>query len=106
MRLSDKQQQGIIQAVEAFIEASASLYLFGSRTKDHLKGGDIDLLLITSQAKAVVNLRSKKHLICLAIQNRIGEQKIDLKIALETDQDSDAFLQAIMPTSILLKKWK
>ena len=52
----------------------ASVFLFGSRTLDNLKGGDIDILVLgnrhlTSQEKRVIRI---------AFYKKFGEQKIDI----------------------------
>lgn len=49
-------------------------YLFGSRTLDNAKGGDIDLLLITPEKIAMRQILMLRR----AILNQIGEQKIDI----------------------------
>ena len=91
MRLSQSTCQAITSSV-AKIAPEAACYLFGSRTDDSLKGGDIDLLLITSKKLSLRMLSKLRR----SILNQIGEQKIDLvnfsqdsthpfkKIALET----------------------
>ena len=50
MRLAESEQGSIVTAVLAF-DASAEIYLFGSRTKDELRGGDIDLLVVSSHCR-------------------------------------------------------
>lgn len=51
----------------------AGVYLFGSRTDDNRKGGDIDLLLI---GKGITreNIRSIK----IELKEKLGDQKIDI----------------------------
>lgn len=101
MRLSDDETHGIISALNDFIKDSASIYLYGSRAKVELKGGDIDLLLISDQK----NLSSDKHLLLIAIKDKIGDQKIDLSISTEKDAMSDPFLDSIFKEAILLHRW-
>jgi predicted nucleotidyltransferase len=52
----------------------SELLLFGSRTNDAAKGGDIDLLLLTEE-KLPLTLISRLRRMIL---DQIGEQKIDL----------------------------
>ena len=47
MRLSQQEINQLIAAIECELTIkNASLFLYGSRVKDNLKGGDIDLLLM------------------------------------------------------------
>ncbi len=48
MLLSEIEQQTIKESVSAF-DKQAKIVLFGSRVRDAARGGDIDLLLSTSQ---------------------------------------------------------
>jgi hypothetical protein len=57
----------------AKIVPEADCYLFGSRTDDTLKGGDIDVIL-TPEKLPLTLLSSLKR----SILNQIGEQKLDL----------------------------
>lgn len=106
MRLTDKQVDQIIDALDGFLQnQSAELRLFGSRVQDQLKGGDIDLLILTERQKTASQLLEKKHYILAQIKKNLGDQKIDLTIAAHNDLQSDAFLKMIFPQSVLLKKW-
>jgi hypothetical protein len=103
MRLTPKEVNGIVVALSPFIDNfSAELRLYGSRTKDELKGGDIDLLLITEQKEAATALLMQKHKILAAIKHLIGEQHIDLKIIARLAIADDPFVNIILPGSILL----
>ena len=56
----------------------ARAFLFGLPTRDHLKGGDIDLLIELATAgrdKLAVSLRTGA-----ALQRLIGERKIDVLV--------------------------
>lgn len=72
------------------------LFLYGSRTQDHLKGGDIDLLLLTSSDGT--KLFSEKELdilVFLKKQSSIGDRKIDLKAATREELLTEPFLRMI-----------
>ena len=58
----------------AKIVPEADCYLFGSRTDDTLKGGDIDVLILTPEKLPLSLLSSLRR----SILNQIGEQKLDL----------------------------
>ncbi len=103
MRLSTNQQAAIIAVFGKHIASNqASLYLYGSRTRDDLKGGDIDLLLITSPSHASL-LRQEKYKILSEIDQAIGEQRIDLTISSQAEASQDPFLKKILSEAILLK---
>lgn len=106
MRLKKETVEAIFEAVASFAgrQSGWELRLFGSRTKDHLKGGDIDLLLVMQEGDLVEKLLLEKHRILSAIKARIGDQKIDLKISTRKNIDRDPFLTSIFESSLLLKK--
>ncbi len=109
MRISESEKQNIIKAIDDvfsknnIITKDISLYLYGSRAKDNLRGGDIDLLFkvpqhVTNQIK---NLKVK---LSVKIQDLIGEQKIDIVIY-SLDTEDDPFLNIISKEAVLLKQW-
>lgn len=107
MRLTPNEVLAIKEAIEKKISLQhAELRLFGSRTKDNLKGGDIDLLLIVPDKTSYQEVALKKVSILIEIQNRIGEQKIDLTLATKDDLKSDPFVKLIFPSSLVLHSWK
>lgn len=73
MRLTKFESETIKRIVEANIK-DADVYLFGSRTDDKKKGGDIDLLIISDND---VTLRMRRK-IYLELEDELGEQKIDI----------------------------
>ncbi|HLB57638.1 MAG: hypothetical protein A3C55_05130 [Gammaproteobacteria bacterium RIFCSPHIGHO2_02_FULL_42_13] len=104
MRLTPTEIDQIIKAVNPFIKTMrAELRLYGSRVSDALKGGDIDLLLLLENKENTDILLSKKHNILAAIKANIGDQKIDLKMAVQNTDDP--FVQLILPKSIVLHHW-
>ncbi len=56
------------------IDPEASISLFGSRTDDQARGGDIDILVLTSKKIPWHKIRSFK----IAFYKRCGWQKIDI----------------------------
>jgi len=76
MRLTPFQQRIIKEEVARVMGEGARVLLFGSRTDDGRRGGDIDLYLETpvrqEQAwRKVLRLNA-------ALQERLGEQKLDI----------------------------
>jgi uncharacterized protein len=72
MRISAQAHSSIKTHVQACIPDS-EVFLFGSRANDSIKGGDIDLLLLTPEKVPLTVLNRVRRLIL----NEIGEQKLD-----------------------------
>jgi hypothetical protein len=106
MRLTDAQVHALINGLTPFIHgARVELRLYGSRVHDHMKGGDIDLLILTEQAGVADSLMELKHVLLSNMKKFIGDQKIDLKIVAQEDVATDSFLKMVLPSSILLHRW-
>ena len=96
MRLSDFEIKSIVESITS-LDSNAQVYLYGSRVDDNKKGGDIDLLAVSQSLKY-----SDKIDILISIKDKIGDQKIDLKIATEKELREDPFLNEIFPQAIVL----
>ena len=73
MRLPDATNVVIKRHVSDLVPES-DCYLFGSRANDNLKGGDIDLLLLTPEKLPLSRIRALRR----RILGQIGEQKLDI----------------------------
>ena len=74
MRISEKEKAIIVEAVKR-ADPKAKVWLFGSRTDDNKKGGDIDLAILSE----IINRNAMKKLeIRRVICDTIGEQRIDI----------------------------
>ena len=73
MRLAEATCRAITSTI-ASLAPQSDCYLFGSRTSDVSKGGDIDLLLLTPEKLPLPLLRRMRR----TILNTIGEQKLDI----------------------------
>lgn len=93
MRLNDYQRKSLREAVREFLP-DARVLLYGSRTDDAKRGGDIDILVLTEQ-DIPLKLR-------LAIESRmwqkIGEQKID--VLFEKPSALSTFGELVFPEAI------
>jgi len=96
MRLTDDEKAAIKQAIRG-LDPSARVYLFGSRADDSLKGGDIDLLVVSDKIGF-----SEKILALTQIKDQIGEQKIDLLIKASDAMRTDPFVASILTSAIEL----
>lgn len=76
MRLSEQEQHIIREAILAE-DSSATVYLFGSRTDDNRKGGDIDLFLETGIDTGLLQMKAR---ILNRLWKQLGPQRIDLLV--------------------------
>ncbi len=77
MRLKSEEIDFIKTAARECFGSSAKVYLFGSRTDDGKKGGDIDLYVETGLKNEVYE---KKINMLRRLHGRLGERKIDIII--------------------------
>ena len=88
MRLSEKEISAIKNNILNF-DQDARIYLFGSRTNDKAKGGDIDVLVISDKIGF-----NEKLKIRTGIFKEIEEQKLDLVVKKDFE---DVFVKMIEP---------
>lgn len=93
MRLTPKEISSIKTCIKEF-DPAAKVYLFGSRTRDNEKGGDIDLLIITDKIHLEEKIKLK-----LKLYDALGEQKIDILIP---DKENKSFVELVLKDGILL----
>lgn len=79
MRLAVPEQVAIHDAIHQ-ADIDAEVYLFGSRTDDTARGGDIDLLVLSKRIGLM-----KKLEILAQLHEKLGERKIDLIIIPEVE---------------------
>lgn len=103
MRLSEHELESIKKTFqEMFSKTSFELRLYGSRTDDNKRGGDIDLLCITEDDQKKSKLHDKLLDLKLKLYDHIGEQKIDILIVTHSEVHSNPFVKMIYPDSIVL----
>jgi predicted nucleotidyltransferase len=100
MRISDKEKEIIKRLAKDIFGAQTRVYLFGSRTSDRYKGGDIDLF-ITSKEKQSLTMRSKLSFLA-ELKALIGDQKIDVILDTEATQTKSNFYHSIQKHAIEL----
>lgn len=101
MRLNENERSAIVTVVEGIL-SEAKVYLYGSRTDDTKKGGDIDLLVLLPTLKEV-DLFAVKMRLSVELEKELGERRIDITISCLQDLVSDPFLAGIWPHAISLK---
>lgn len=87
---------GFLQSKIQELIPDAEIFLFGSRTHSHAKGGDIDILVAGGRK---LSLKEKID-IRLAFVDRFGERKID--ILSYPSKSDDPFFQLILEDAIKL----
>jgi len=93
MRLTQKEKDNLLKSIH-YWDKDAQVYLFGSRTNDNKKGGDIDLAVRSNK----IGLKEKID-IKLKFFEEFGEQKIDL---FEFNDESNTFWNVIKEHALLL----
>ncbi len=78
MRLTAEQSRIVKQEVAHLFGTQASVRLFGSRTDDHSRGGDIDL--IVSVPGDCPDSRQRALRLTARLQQRLGDQRIDVLV--------------------------
>ncbi len=75
MRLTDCEVKTIKESIRA-LDKNSNVYLFGSRSDDTKRGGDIDLLIISKKLGYDDSIRIRQKL-----YENLGEQKIHIIIS-------------------------
>lgn len=93
MRLTEQEISTIKNQVQKF-DKDAVVRLFGSRVHDDMRGGDIDLLILSSK----MTYRDKL-LLRLLLKDHLGNRKIDILVK---DKPGSAFTKEAFRNSIAL----
>jgi predicted nucleotidyltransferase len=96
MRLSSYEIEAIRKVI-AEVDPSAKVFLYGSRTRDDLKGGDIDLAIVSETFTF-----SKKIDFLVNLKELIGDQRIDVTIFHPEKSVQDPFYLSIKASFIPL----
>ena len=81
MRLTDAETDGIKLAARDVLPHGSRLLLFGSRTDDSRRGGDIDLLLEPPAAVSATQEVALCNRLAAQLYRHIGERRIDIVVA-------------------------
>ncbi|MBI3294980.1 MAG: nucleotidyltransferase domain-containing protein [Deltaproteobacteria bacterium] len=98
MRLSLPEQKAICDAIHR-ADSAATVFLYGSRVRDDLKGGDIDLLVLSETISFGVRIQ-----ILSEIKEQIGEQKIDLLVKTPQQAATDPFVTQVLLGAVKLEE--
>lgn len=78
MRLTPTQKKTIREEVARTFGKNASVRLFGSRTDDNARGGDIDLYIEANGTPA--ELLDAELALQASLQRRLGDRRIDIVV--------------------------
>lgn len=95
MRISEEEKAAVIDAVQS-VDREAKVWLFGSRTDNNKKGGDIDIAILSAEIHRDI---MRKTQIRRSICKKIGEQKIDI---VTSEDGKEAFFRLAAEEGILL----
>jgi predicted nucleotidyltransferase len=96
MRLTKNIITAITKSVVYVYGDQVKVYLFGSRTDNLMKGGDIDLLIKTEEHKMTA---SNKVLFLVHVKKQLGERKIDV-VYFKDSVKQDLFFKTISQKSL------
>lgn len=100
MRLKKNELEAIKEVNKEIFGENATIRLFGSRTNDALKGGDIDLLILCNRAISSSEKYQLKIKFLVQLKKIVGDQKIDILI--EGDKQQSDFFQTVKKEGIIL----
>lgn len=102
MRLTKDQLDAVTNVFTEYFLPEDKLWLFGSRTNDSKKGGDIDFYVETNYDNW--SIATEKQISFLVnLKKRIGDQKIDLVINLLKNNQKRPIYDEAKNTGIQLK---
>ena len=100
MRLNFKDITSIKAVTNSVFGENAIVTLFGSRTEDSKKGGDIDLLIKCNKTVSRDDLYQLKLKFLVQLKKRIGDQKID--VIIDGGQVNNSIFKTVEKEGILL----
>jgi len=96
LRITEHEKNVIIEAVKT-VDPDAKVWLFGSRTNDNKKGGDIDIAIFSGKINKDIMQKIKVN---RSICDKIGEQKIDI---VTTSDGKEAIFRLAVAEGIALQ---
>lgn len=99
MRLTEFEIENIKNLARLHFGNNVQVFLFGSRTDNKMRGGDIDLFIRDGKGNRLT-VRSKINFVTDLIL-KIGEQKIDVVLENNVKEKTD-FLKTIHKTALQL----
>ncbi len=98
MRLNQFQIDTINKLAKKHFGHETIVYLFGSRTDEHQKGGDIDLFLKNNDETALT-IETKIHFLA-ELKTKIGDRKIDVVFDNASTRQKKSFYRALNQSKV------
>jgi predicted nucleotidyltransferase len=102
MRLNERERSAIFQAATEVFSQGTCVSLFGSRTDDTRRGGDIDLLVETQQSLPAAQWVAQRSRFVARIWRLLGERRIDVVLATQNETDDRQIVQQARKVAIPL----
>jgi predicted nucleotidyltransferase len=93
MRINEVEKRAVTEAVQT-ADPGARVWLFGSRTDDTKRGGDIDIAVLSRNIGVSERMKIRRSIVDI-----LGEQKIDIVIS---EDGSEPFFRLAVETGTLL----
>ena len=100
MRLSIEESKIIRDSAVKYFGKNSKIYLFGSRTDDKKRGGDIDIYIETD--KPLSEIFDLKINFIVDLKNKLGDQKIDVLIKNFRSEENIPIYEIAKKTGIAL----
>jgi predicted nucleotidyltransferase len=104
MRLQPKEREAIAQAAREAFAPGTAVFLFGSRVDDTKRGGDIDLLVEMHGPMSPAELVERRTRFVARLYRALEEQRIDVVMTTDEEQDSRPVVAVAKRTGVLLAK--
>ena len=93
MRISPTERAAIVSAAQAVLPAGSRVLLSGSRTDDHRRGGDMDLLVEPPAPVSAQQAVALSTQLAARVYRLMGERHIDILVA-PADEPDDRWVVA------------
>ena len=100
MRLNEFQIEVITKLAQKHFGEGTTVYLFGSRTDEDKKGGDIDLFITNTDEKRL-NIEAKVRFLA-ELKTKIGDRKIDVVFDNDFTRQKENFYRTIIQDRVKL----
>jgi len=85
MRITNREKNIILRFAVQIFGLNTKVFLFGSRSIDSAKGGDIDLLIIPPEGLDKSEFFNRRIKFVIKVLDKIGEQKMDVIVRYPDD---------------------